>query len=303
VSFKTSASQIASMRSLVAAAFALLALALPSTASAATVGQTAPSSGDVQPCGGSTLFLTERAPYVIPGPGVLGPWSVRGATFGGSLKLKIVELAGGDTFRVVAEDPTTRTIDPNTLNTFGVRIRVHAGQLLALWVGPGSHPCAFSDPGGEVSYRGGSHPEPGIGDTFTVDTTALNDSLNASAEFKPFRCGGKNATIAGTEGSDTLEGTPNKDVIVAFGGRDTVRSFRGNDVVCGAGGKDKLKGGGGNDKLKGQKGRDKLKGGGGNDKLRGGKGPDKLVGGAGKDKCAGGKGDDSARKCEVEKSL
>lgn len=99
------------------------------------------------------------------------------------------------------------------------------------------------------------------------------------------RCKGVPATDLGTSGADTLVGTPNKDVILGLAGRDTIRGLDAKDRLCGGKGKDKLKGGGGNDTLKGAKG------------------DDTLNGGSGRDSCIGGPGDDTAKKCEVERSI
>jgi Ca2+-binding RTX toxin-like protein len=134
-------------------------------------------------------------------------------------------------------------------------------------------------------------------------------------------CGGRVATIVGSDANDVLKGTRRSDVIAALGGSDKVRGGGGNDVICagagkdrgvGAGGKDRLIGGGGPDKLKGGKkkdvlrgqgGRDRLDGGPANDKLNGGKGKDALVGGPGTDACTGGAKRDSASTCERRRSI
>ena len=98
-------------------------------------------------------------------------------------------------------------------------------------------------------------------------------------------CSGKAATLTGTAGDDDLTGTEGDDVILSFGGKDTIRGMGGKDTICGGQKKDVLRGGSGKDKLLGQGGKDKLSGGGG------------------KDVCKGGKKDDTAKKCEVEKSI
>lgn len=59
----------------------------------------------------------------------------------------------------------------------------------------------------------------------------------------PVTCKGLVATIAGTDGSDVLSGTPSRDVIAGLGGNDTLSAGAGNDVICGGGGKDTLNGG------------------------------------------------------------
>jgi Ca2+-binding RTX toxin-like protein len=116
-------------------------------------------------------------------------------------------------------------------------------------------------------------------------------------------CRGQTATVTGTEQDDVLTGTDERDVIAALGGNDQVRSLGGNDLVCGAAGKDVLRGGKNKDKLLGQAGKDKLRGQGGKDRLLGKGGKDKLNGGTAKDVCNGGKKDDTAKQCEVEKSI
>ena len=98
-------------------------------------------------------------------------------------------------------------------------------------------------------------------------------------------CKGKTATLTGTEGNDELRGTPERDVIAGLGGKDEISGLVGKDLICGGKGKDTLRGGKGKDKLYGQGGKDT------------------LAGGGGKDRCVGGKKDDTAKKCEVEKSI
>jgi Tol biopolymer transport system component len=89
-----------------------------------------------------------------------------------------------------------------------------------------------------------------------------------------YLCGGRRATIVGSDAGATIRGTKKADVIVANGGRDKVSGGGGKDRICGGNGKDKLKGGAGSDRLFGQAGKDKLTGGKGRDILRGGKGKD-----------------------------
>jgi uncharacterized repeat protein (TIGR01451 family) len=101
-------------------------------------------------------------------------------------------------------------------------------------------------------------------------------------------CGGREATIVGTDGNDVLVGTDKRDVIAALRGDDQVRGLGGKDLICGFGG---------NDLLKGQAGGDELRGGGGDDRLGGGSGDDLLRGGTGRDTCRGGPGRDVKRSC------
>lgn len=102
-------------------------------------------------------------------------------------------------------------------------------------------------------------------------------------------CGGRPATILGTDGPDVLGGTEGADVIVAGAGPDIVRARGGDDLVCGGTGADLLRGAAGADSLFGGVGMDSLFGGEGNDALRGGGGEDGCLQGQGtgiKDSCA-----------------
>ena len=105
---------------------------------------------------------------------------------------------------------------------------------------------------------------------------------------KAYRCGGKRATIVGTNKRNRLRGTRRADVIVGLGGNDSVSGLGGNDVVCGGSGNDKISGGSGKDKLYGDCGQGQLSGGSGNDRESGGSGNDKVSGGSGKDSLAAG---------------
>lgn len=82
------------------------------------------------------------------------------------------------------------------------------------------------------------------------------------------------ATIGGTPGPDTLEGTKRSDRIAGFGGADEIN---------GRGSRDRLFGGSGGDRLSGGAERDRLRGGSGPDRLRGGRSSDRLFGGSGRD--------------------
>ena len=123
---------------------------------------------------------------------------------------------------------------------------------------------------------------------------ALMFAPSSSAGGTSRMCHGRVATIAGTSGSDRIEGTPGNDVIAGFGGADHIAGFAGDDVICGGGGNDHLRGGPGDDTLVGGHQSDGLKGLTGADVLLGGPGPDGLRGGAGNDVIRGGPGDDSA---------
>ncbi|MDO9417831.1 cadherin-like domain-containing protein [Pararhizobium sp.] len=123
-----------------------------------------------------------------------------------------------------------------------------------------------------------------IGDgTGTVSAKAMLDLLKAPAN-----------EIRGTEGGDTLLGTPHEDLIEALGGNDIVYGRESDDIITGGDGDDTLLGGGGNDILYGEAGHDRLFGGDGDDILFGGTGNDQLYGEAGEDILIAGAGDDTA---------
>jgi len=131
------------------------------------------------------------------------------------------------------------------------------------------------------------------------------------------------ADINGTNASETLKGTDEKDRIITSGGNDTVFGGAGddeingfiddegqmwvysssgplkvygedgNDFVVGSSDSDYLSGGGGDDVLRGGSGNDTLEGGEGNDELSGGSGNDTLEGGEGNDELYGGADNDT----------
>jgi Ca2+-binding RTX toxin-like protein len=114
-------------------------------------------------------------------------------------------------------------------------------------------------------------------------------------------CDGVIATIVGTQGDDTLVGSPQRDVIQALGGEDEIASLGGDDLVCAGPGVDDVSGGRGDDELLGENGVDDLSGGAGDDVISGGRGVDELSGNtgdddlsgqAGADEVSGGSGDD-----------
>jgi hypothetical protein len=151
----------------------------------------------------------------------------------------------------------------------------------------------------------------------TDGTNASTASGTATVQYdKPpsMQCGGKNATIVGTAGSDVLTGTGGADVIVGLGGNDQIKGGSANDIICGGDGTDTIDGGSGNDTLNGDGGNDTLQGGSNDDRLDGGSGADSLTGGSDKDnltggtgspdRCDGGSGTDSGGTgCETKVSL
>ena len=99
------------------------------------------------------------------------------------------------------------------------------------------------------------------------------------------RCGGKVATLVGTDKGERIEGTRGRDVIAAGPGADVIVGAAKRDLVCGGPGADRLAGDAGGDRL------------------LGGGGDDRLEGAAGNDLCAGGGGRDRASGCEVRRQV
>jgi Ca2+-binding RTX toxin-like protein len=100
------------------------------------------------------------------------------------------------------------------------------------------------------------------------------------------------AIIAGTNASETINGTNQGDIILASNGNDTVNGGGGNDLITGGNGNDTLNGGADNDLIDGGNGNDIINGGSGVDILSGGNGNDTLDGGSGTDVLTGGNGND-----------
>jgi Tol biopolymer transport system component len=72
-----------------------------------------------------------------------------------------------------------------------------------------------------------------------------------------FSCGGRPATIVGSDAGEKLKGTAGPDVIVANGGNDRIKGLAGRDRICGGAGRDRLAGGkGAKDLCRGQQGKD-----------------------------------------------
>jgi acid phosphatase type 7 len=101
-----------------------------------------------------------------------------------------------------------------------------------------------------------------------------------TAKDRP-RCFGRRATLLGTPGADTLQGTRRADVIVALEGSDVIDGGAGNDRICAGPGTDIVRGGEGDDRLSGGQRGDTVDGDDGNDLIRGGGGDDNCFQGAG----------------------
>jgi SpoIID/LytB domain protein len=106
-------------------------------------------------------------------------------------------------------------------------------------------------------------------------------------------CEGFVATIHGTPGDDVIEGTDERDVILAYAGADQINAGDGDDVVCAGAGADYVDGGAGEDVIAGGAGHDELIGGPGADVIRGGLHQDTIQGNLGRDVLLGRQGNDA----------
>jgi uncharacterized delta-60 repeat protein len=264
--------------------------------------------------GGGILRVTRLNPDGTPDGG-FGASGVATIDFGGADSAtavallangKIVVLGNRDSQPAVARLQPGGTLDA----TFGdggkviVPGTIQSGQGLALQPN-GRMVIAGSSsvPGDVVVARlEGDSPAAGGGPGGGPGAPGGPGGSGGSGGQTVPRCGGKRATIVGTNRSDRLKGTRRADVIVALGGNDRIAAGRGNDLICAGAGNDSIDGGTGNDRLYGQDGKDKLAGGSGKDTLSGGGGKDRLAGGSGRDSCSGDSGKDSAA-CEREKSV
>jgi Tol biopolymer transport system component len=136
---------------------------------------------------------------------------------------------------------------------------------------------------------------------FGTDQGTVTVTVNPIVVIPP-KCGGRTATIFGTNASDVLAGTSGPDVIAGLRGNDTIRGGGRNDIICGGSGADlisagrggdRVNGGSGSDRVGGNSGNDRLTGAGGNDRLSGRSGRDRIVGNSGRDRLLGGRGRDT----------
>jgi Tol biopolymer transport system component len=121
-------------------------------------------------------------------------------------------------------------------------------------------------PDGHLIAFGGTPPS-NTGEIYTVnlDGSGLIDLTNTPDPLREevpawqsiFTCGGRQATIVGSDAGEKLKGTKGADVIVGNGGNDRIKGLAGNDRICGGAGRDRIAGGAGSrDVCKGQAGKD-----------------------------------------------
>ncbi len=129
------------------------------------------------------------------------------------------------------------------------------------------------------------------------------DTLRGDGGLDRLDGGGGNDRLVGGAAADVMLGGAGNDAFFGGGGNDRAVGGAGADVARGDAGVDRLDGGNGNDRLFGGNQRDLLFGGARVDLLDGGSGNDALNGGPQRDTCIGRQGRDTARACEVRRSI
>ena len=158
--------------------------------------------------------------------------------------------------------------------------------------GPGSDSVSYAN-----NFSGIGEPDPLAGVSVTLDGVA-NDGAAGEGD----NVGTDVESVIGTNGPDTIVGSPLSNSLQGGGGNDAISGGGGGDSLSGGTGEDVLDGGPGSDFVNGDEGNDTLtggdssdsvQGGGGNDTISGGNGGDNLTPGAGQDTVAGGSGFDT----------
>jgi Ca2+-binding RTX toxin-like protein len=118
----------------------------------------------------------------------------------------------------------------------------------------------------------------GVGPALTCDHECPNPPTICTPDLVSV-CTAANqpCVICGDGSSETIIGTPHRDVICATGGDDIIYGLGSDDVIDAGGGNDKVYAGSGDDLVLGEAGTDEIHGGGGSDQLSGGTGNDTLV--------------------------
>jgi Ca2+-binding RTX toxin-like protein len=126
----------------------------------------------------------------------------------------------------------------------------------------------------------------------TLSLVALVLTLASGTAWAAIECTAGDA-CRGTDGPNTMYGSPSEDRIYGKGGSDVINATGGVDEVYGGDGHDAgLYGGNGRDLVRGGAGEDKAIGGSGADTMRGAKGRDELWADGGADTLEGGPNND-----------
>jgi hypothetical protein len=172
-----------------------LALALPASASAATViGQTGTPHGDIVMLPDNQAFVQSptdpddgAAVYRAPSRGVITSWSaMANASVNRTLKLLVLRFNGGDSYNVIARDGPRTLALTNQLNTFPVQIPIEAGDQIGNY-SPDGQPAGlssglFTGVAGELVRTDDGEP----GAVFTWDASNYaSNRVNVAATLEP----------------------------------------------------------------------------------------------------------------------
>lgn len=135
----------------------------------------------------------------------------------------------------------------------------------------------------------------GSGEACALDNAKTGETSATEVSCASGYIGAIVGDLAG--GNDTFDADPGLSVMVGGVINGVPRALSGGP------GRDRLIGGALADLLSGSGGPDSLIGGGANDVLLGGAGPDKLIGGTGRDSCRGAGDVDTAKGCELIRSI
>ena len=113
--------------------------------------------------------------------------------------------------------------------------------------------------------------------TFILTSGLLDAGAAPGRGPPPGGCNYSGTSQTGTNGPDTLIGTPFRDLLNGKGGDDTIEGRGCPDQLIGEGGNDIISGGEGNDALTGATGNDRLTGGPGADLFSCGPGTDTVT--------------------------
>ena len=170
---------------------ALIAANSSSAGAAVKVGETFTPDGS---WGGTGVLIQVGAPgdvNVVPTAGVLTSWSFEATATEPTppLKMKVMQFAGGDGFRTVA-DTALQTPTQGVLNTWPTRISVSAGDLLALFftddtIGYDNPPDAQYVTREISAATGTPGFDPPPGTTTLFDSPTINQRADVSAMLEP----------------------------------------------------------------------------------------------------------------------
>ena len=161
---------------------------------------------------------------------------------------------------------------------------------------PNNVPFDFDAVGDGIDENGTVQSHQGFQEPGTGGVLDFGDGVFANADFTdsdaPIGRIRINPVINGTDDSDVIFGSKNREKIRGYDGNDFILSRNDDDTVEGGAGRDLILGNLGDDYLLGEEGRDTIDGGRGNDIIDGGRRNDQVLGGRGNDIIDGGRGND-----------